>query len=171
MFSLINKIIDRCFFTLAFIAGVQLPAFINHYIQRISGHLSEAKLQLSQFQQLADNHYQGNLATLINQYKSNNDPAIADTATVVEQLISRINYLEAQFNSLFNVEYLNQLRYFVTNIDLVIAKQTTEQFKLAIPLDVNALTTGLIFAFLIMVFMIITGRFITTLKNRITPDY
>ncbi len=146
MLSLINNIIDRCLFTLTFIVGVQLPEFIHQYLQRLSGHLEEAKLQLSQFSALAQSHYQGDLVLMVKSYKANSDPVIVDTGKVIEQLVDRVNYLDNHFNTLFNNDYVSQIQYFILNADLQIMQQTAKIFTLAIPLEINALATGAIVA-------------------------
>lgn len=146
MLRIINNIIDRCLFTVTFILGVQLPEFINQYLQRLSGHLNEAKLQLSQFDAIAQSHYQGDIALMVNSYKTNNDPVIVDTGIVIEQLVARVNYLENHFSSLFNNDYISQIQYFIFNADLQIMQQTAKIYSLAIPLEINALATGAIIA-------------------------
>ncbi len=57
MLTLINNIIDRCFFTVTFILGVQLPEFMQQYQQRLGGHLAEAQSQLAQFEVIAQQHF------------------------------------------------------------------------------------------------------------------
>lgn len=54
MKKLITTLFDRILFTVSFILGVQAPEFMQQYIQRLSGHLDEAKHQLQQFQLIAD---------------------------------------------------------------------------------------------------------------------
>lgn len=146
--SFINNILDKCFFTLAFIVGVQLPEFINQYIQRLSGHLNEAKLQLGHFQSLAEKHYQGDITLLITNYKQNTEQSIVDMATVIENLLARVDYLQTHYLALVDHEYLKQLKQFFTHADLLLVNQTAEHFTLAIPLEINALITGITLALL-----------------------
>ena len=150
MFKVINIIIDRCFFTLSFIVGVQLPEFINQYTQRLSGHLNEASLQLTKFQRLADQHYQGDLILLVKRYQANSDPVIVETATIIEQLLLRIEMLEHQLAMLIENNYFDKLQYFFINLEPSLAKATAQQFTLAIPLEINALTTGGLLAILLL---------------------
>lgn len=102
MFRIINNIIDRCIFTVVFILGVQLPEFLIQYKQRLSGHLSEANLHLVQFQNIADQHYQGNLSAMVLKYQENSEPSIVNTAEIINQLISRVEYLQQQLNVVTN---------------------------------------------------------------------
>lgn len=164
MFTLINTLIDRCLFTLMFIAGVQFPEFINQYIQRLSGHLEESKTQLLQFQSLAEQHFDGKLSLLVKQYKTNSDPVIVDSATVIEQLVERTVYLENHLALINTSDYVDQVYYFLTHLDSQIFIKTTEFYTLAIPLSVSALSTGFIIASL----FVLSNFFCKSCYKRIT---
>ena len=144
--NFIIRIFDKCVFTLTFIIGVQLPEFMQQYIQRLSGHLNEASFQLQQFQYIANSQYQGSLLALIEKYQANSDRAIQQTGDLISNLLQRTQYLELQLSQLQQGEYLERLLYFIREVDLELAKATLEQFQLAIPLEPNALVTGLCFA-------------------------
>lgn len=146
MLTLINTLIDRCMFTLMFILGVQLPEFINQYIQRLSGHLEESKQQLSNYQALAEQYFNGEISLLIKQYKGNSDPIIVDSATVIEQLVQRTEYLTNHLSSLDTQDYFQQLSQFALNFDAQLLHKTAEFYQLAIPLHINALSTGAVIA-------------------------
>lgn len=169
MFSMINNLIDRCFFTLTFIAGVQLPAFIHHYIQQLSGHLNEAKQQLSQFQTLADQHYQGDITLLIKGYKSNGEQVIVETGTLVEQLLERVQLLTLQLEQLSQVDYLTTVFNFIKQVDITIARQTVEHFVLSIPLTSNALITGLVLAVGFLMFKELLNYLVARLLRKNPP--
>jgi hypothetical protein len=153
MIKFFTSIIDRIIFTLSFIAGVQAPEFIQQYVQRLSGHLDEAKFQLSQFQTIADMQFKGDLATLITRYQTNNDIAIQETGKIVNSTVERISSFEAQISQLQQNDYLNRLYYFAAEVDMPMAKATLENFKLAIPLEPEALITGAAFAFTLVLLL------------------
>lgn len=162
MLSVIGNLIDRCLFTLLFICGVQLPAFIQHYFQRVYGHYNEAKLQLSHYQAVADIHFQGDLSKLVESFKQNPEQAVVHSADIIEQLIVRVDYLSQQIAGLKQENYLEQIKFIVQRIDVEIAQQTIKQFTLNIPLNVEALSTGLIIAIL---FVLIKGIFILSVQK------
>jgi len=170
MFRVINNIIDRCFFTITFILGVQLPAFIIQYKHRLSGHLSEAKLHLVQFQTIADQHYQGDLSAMIMKYQTNTEPSIVSTVEIINQLVLRVEYLQHQLNAIANNSYIEQLANFVVYADRTIIRDSLFDFSIAIPLEINALATGIIIAItglLIKEFIIYFSRF---LSKKLWPD-
>lgn len=148
MFRVINNLIDRCFFTITFIFGVQLPAFIMQYQHRLSGHLSEAKSHLAQFQTIADLHYQGDLSAMIMKYQANSEPSIVNTAEVISQLMQRVEYLHVQINAITNKVYTEQVFNFLLSGDKLIISDTLADFAMTIPLEQNALATGATIALL-----------------------
>ena len=147
MFNMLLNLVDRIVFTAFFIAGVQLPAFIIQYSQRLSGHVNEAKHQVLQFQAIADLQYQGDLQALISHYKSLNDETMAQTASLLINSIERQQLLEQQLNLLLNSPFIEKIYYFFIHLNQPMAQATLEQFVLAIPLEIPALVTGAVFAF------------------------
>lgn len=146
MNKLLLNFFDRFLFTFNFIIGVQLPEFMQQYLQRLSGHLTEANYQLQQFQHIADIQFNGNLSVLIERYGNNTDVAIQKTGQLIESLATRVTVYEQHIQHLQHGDYLQRLTYFVKEINLSMAKATIEHFQLAIPLQPNALATGLVFA-------------------------
>jgi len=170
MLRLFNNIIDRCFFTIVFILGVQLPEFIIQYKQRLSGHLSEAKLHLVQFQNIADQHYQGDLSAMIVKYQANSEPSIVNTADIISQLISRVDYLQQQLTLITSETYIHQILNIMLHADRVIIRNTLLDFSIAIPLEVNALATGAIIAITGVLTKELFSYLIHYLKKRLWPE-
>ena len=150
MLKLFTQLFDRIIFTLSFILGVQIPEFMQQYLQRLSGHFDEANYQLSQFQHIADLQFSGDLSIMISRYQNNSDIAIQKTGELIFNMVERINHFEQHINLLQQNEYIKRLYYFVSNLDLSIAKATFNDFQLAIPLELNALATGATFALLLL---------------------
>lgn len=146
MFKLIKEIIDKILFTISFIIGVQLPAFINAYKQRLSGHLNEAHAQLDRFQQISEFQYGGDLQLLISHYLKNTDFSIQQTGQLIADLVNKVEYYQVLLKQLEDPSYINQLYSFITHIDINLAKATLNYFVLALPIESNAILTGLCFA-------------------------
>ncbi len=151
MLKFITRIFDRVLFTISFILGVQAPEFIQQYMQRLSGHLNEASFQLQKFQQIADLQFNGDMAQMITRYKTNSDEAIKQTGIIVEDMVIRIEGFEQQLAGLEHGQYITKFYHFLSNIDLEMANATVQHFQLAIPLELGAITTGVIFAFVVLI--------------------
>jgi hypothetical protein len=142
MFALINNVIDRCFFTLTFILGVQLPEFMQQYQQRLAGQLAEANSQLNQFESIAQQHFDGSLTTMITRYKDNTEASIISTGELIERLSVRVEYLASHLTQITQADYLNSVYQFIWHLDQEMARGTAEHFSMAIPLELNAIATG-----------------------------
>jgi len=146
MLKFFASLVDRCIFTLAFITGVQFPEFIQQYSQRLSGHLNEALQQLTQFQLIADRHFEGNLVEMIDKYSLNSEPSISETGSLIVDTVDRVNSLQTQLVSLEQADYFKRLYAFMTEYDLPMAQATLEQYQLAVPLDFMSLLSGAVLA-------------------------
>jgi hypothetical protein len=171
MFRVINNIIDRCFFTITFILGVQLPAFIIQYKHRLSGHLAEAKSHLVQFQTIADQHYHGDLSAMVIKYQTNSEPSIINTAEVINQLISRVDYLQTQLSAVMNNAYTEQVINFILHADRKIIRDTLFDFSLTIPLELNALGTGATIAIVGLLLKEISSYIFKLINKKLWPDH
>ncbi|WP_068545548.1 DUF2937 family protein [Thalassotalea crassostreae] len=156
MFRFIGSIIDKINFSIFFIAGTQLPGFIQAYLQRISGHLAEAKYQLSKYQDIANLHYQGDLSLMTKRYQQNSDPGISASGEIIANLDMRVTMLSQYVEQLSSSTFVTKLYYFVSNIDADIARATLQDHQLNIPLTVEAAGCGLILATLLQAIIQIT---------------
>ena len=138
--------LDRIMLAVNFILAVQIPGFIHQYTQRLSGHLDEAKYQLNNYQVIADQHYQGDLFLLIKRYQTNNEPGIRASGNLIMDLVDRVTALSEQVSQLVNNDYLTMIYYFVVNVDLSIAKATLYDYQLSVPIEVTAISTGIVVA-------------------------
>ncbi|TLU66350.1 DUF2937 family protein [Thalassotalea litorea] len=146
MYRLIASLSDKLMFTVSCLLGMQIPAFINAYQQRLAGHLDEAHLQLQNFQSIADKYHQGDISQLLSAYRASADPGINASAELVLNLIDRIALLTSHLANLTQGDYVHQVYYFLTGMDSAIAKATLHDFQLALPMQASALATGLMLA-------------------------
>ena len=168
MKKVLTALSDRIVFTASFIIGIQLPAFINAYRQRLSGHLEEAKTQLQQYQMIADQQFNGSLESLVQSFISNSDEAIKNVGGVIQTTLTTVESYRQQLSLLNQENYLYQVFYFFKHIDVVKFRATIEIFTPAIPLSVEAIATGACFA-LITSFTLfwLIPLLITSIYNRL----
>ena len=151
MLTIINTIIDRCFFTVSFIFALQLPEFIKSYTGTLLGKLDEAQFQLAQFEKIAEKHDQGSLSAMVVRANEKSDSAITNTAELIELLTTRIVDYQLHVSELTKSDYLNSLCQLTVNIDWYLARITAEQFILTLPINVQAISTGIIVATTLLV--------------------
>jgi len=164
---------DHFVFTVSFLIGVQLPEFLQQYTQLITGKLAEANYHLQKFQSVADIHFNGEITTLITHYLNNIDPAIKHTGSIASDLFSRVEIYNNQILLLSNGTYLDKVYYFIKHIDIESTQLTLQNYQLAIPLTLEALSTGGICALLLLSLRMLLGIGLHTLvkRSRKPPRY
>ena len=141
------KIIKDYFIRIAFavgiLLGVQVPNFMNQYIQRIDAHHSEARENLCGYQSIADRYHQGSIEKLIEKHEKSMDPTFRQEAVPIKALFAR----EARFKS--EAEYLNanlflQTLHVIFEGDREIIRETYDNYSATIPLNAEAIACGII---------------------------
>jgi len=78
-----------------------------------------------------------------------------------------VSELQAHLFNIESTELIKRMYYFLTEHDTSMIQATLQQFQLAIPLNLSALSTGMIFALIILsvnyVLLLTIKKFILTL--------
>lgn len=123
--SWIRKKLDSLAGTIiAVVAGLtslQLPAFIDAYLQRLGGHLNEARLGL----------------VAVENSQLGKEPALLEQVVATAQ--ERVDYLEVAQSAIAQAGSFEQPVLFFTHLDNEIALATARSFTPALPLDVPSL--------------------------------
>jgi len=149
-------LIDKVLFTLAFVSGIQLPAFMYSYSHQLRGRIAEANIELGNFQAIADLQFEGNLDRLIQHFSNNSDVAFQQTGQLMLNLVDRLSSYQVQLDALSQNSYFENIIGFVRYFNDEIASQTWQQFVPSIPLNIESLTTGVICAISISLFLNLT---------------
>jgi hypothetical protein len=131
-------VLDRVLCVLGTVAFSQIPEFMQQYLQRLGGHLDEARRQLAQFRHAAE---QSGLSLdhLITQTGANPDPAVAKLSGVMTDAVARVEELQAAQSAIQNATLWDRPFVFLRNVDSEIARATWEIFKPAIPTTAEGL--------------------------------
>jgi len=142
--TFINGLLQRLLFTIGVMLFMQLPQFIDHYSQQLSGYYLAQQNQLQQFQLIADSNFNGQLNKLIADFNASPAPAVQQVGKQVITLQQSLPVLASDLAILTEGHYANKLSYFMTRIDSQLAENTLTHFTPGIPLSQTALLTGLI---------------------------
>ena len=130
--------------------GVQIPNFLTQYQQRLDAQYSEAMVYYRQYQQIATEHFGGDVQRLIDHHRNSSDRAIRDSAEPIQTLVTRITRFRAQQQGL-QAGYLGQLWFIATQSDEELRESTWRMYSYNVPFTQQALLTGLLFAALVVV--------------------
>ncbi|WP_153913013.1 DUF2937 family protein [Shewanella sp. TC10] len=128
--------------------GVQVPAFVDQYGQRLQAHTQEAKLSLAEFQRDADRFFAGDLDKLINHYQQNPDQVINAGGDSIEAIYQRYQLLSGALNQ-FNQTAYSSFEQVAFEPMEDIRQEVWHNFSHTIMLDTRAIGIGLVLGFLL----------------------
>jgi hypothetical protein len=142
-FSAGASLVDRILCVLGAVLFSQAPEFMQQYLQRLGGHLAEARRQLAQFEEIAKQAGK-NVHELAAQYAANADPAVVSMGKLVNDTELRVNTLASAEAAIRDASVWSRPFVFLRNLDWEIARGTENIFKPAVPTTTEGLSYGLI---------------------------
>jgi hypothetical protein len=138
----LDRLIDRTLCVAGAAACAQLPEFMQQYLQRLGGHLDEARRQLAIFVRTAQEagltlpHY-------VERLTSNADHVAARTGGIVQDLVVRVDELAAAETALRGTSTWTRPFIFLRHLDGDIASGTWNVFRPAMPVTLEGLAYAL----------------------------
>ena len=83
-------------FAAGLLLGIQVPAFIDQYQQRVDAHFREVSANISGFQATADAFFEGDLDALVSYYRHSDDAVFSHDADSVNNVVQRFRRLSAE---------------------------------------------------------------------------
>jgi len=137
-----DGLLDRALCVIGTVIFSQIPEFMQQYLQRLGGHLDEARRQLQQFQQTAAQSGL-TLDRLISQTAANADPAVTKLGGVMSEAMTRVENLEAAQAAIQHASLWSRPFVFLRHADPAIARATWTIFKPAVPTTLEGLVYAL----------------------------
>ncbi len=143
-----EKLVDRALCVLGAALAAQMPEFMQQYLQRLGGHLDEARRQLEQFQQTARASgltFEG----LVADTSAQRDPAVARLGRVMAAASARVDALAAADRALHQASLWARPFVFFRHLDWGIARATWADYRPALPTTLEGLlyaAAGLVLA-------------------------
>jgi hypothetical protein len=144
-----DGVIDRVLCVAGAVIFSQIPEFMQQYLQRLGGHLDEAKRQLLQFRHVAEQSGL-TLDRLISQTVANHDAAVAKLGGVMTDAVVRVDTLQSAHDALLHASLWTRPFVFARHLDHEIARGVADVFKPAVPTTLE----GLVYAAIGMVVMV-----------------
>jgi len=135
--------IDRVLCVAGAVAFSQVPEFIQQYVQRLGGHLDEARRQLEQFQATAAKSGL-TLDQLIHATSATADPAVARLGTVIRASQARVEALAADEQAIRAAHLFDRPLVFLHHADPEIVRATWSIFRPAVPTTAEGLVYALV---------------------------
>ena len=135
-------------FAVGILFGIQVPSFVDQYTKRIDAHFQEVSINISGFQQTADNLFSGDLAALIAYYDASNDAVFRSDANSIRLIADRYNRLENERAALQN-NGLAVAMHVMFTADQEFFQEALDQYTYTVPLNSIAIQWGLALAIFI----------------------
>ena len=133
-----EKIIDRVLCVAGAVLFSQAPEFMQQYLQRLGGALSEAQRQLEQFKNVAAQSGQ-TLTELVAHSKASTDIAMAKLGGVMEAASLRVSELSTAETAIREASPFTRPFAFLRHVDSQIMQDTWTIFKPAVPTTMEGL--------------------------------
>ena len=141
---MIKNLLDKLFFALGVIVFLQLPHFIDQYTQRMGGYEASQKQQINEYQAIADLHFAGDITAYAERLKQNDDPAIAASADMITENISKNQAINKDLQVFEQEPLWYQLPYFLSHVRVDLARGTFNNFAPGVPINIWAWGYGII---------------------------
>jgi hypothetical protein len=141
--SAAEGLLDRILCVAGAVIFSQVPEFMQQYLQRLGGHLDEARRQLQQFQDVAARSGL-TLDQLIAQTNAGSDPAVSKLGGVMSATVTRVNELAAAQSALEHATLWDRPFVFLHQVDPAIARATWAIFRPAVPTTPEGLVYALV---------------------------
>ncbi|MCB1148925.1 MAG: DUF2937 family protein [Chlamydiia bacterium] len=152
--ALLDTVMDRIFAVLGALIFSQGPAFIQQYIQNLSGAVSELKLQVDRMTTLASKGGK-DLPTYIKKFIASSDPDISGQGEIMQLVSSRYTSLNGSLESLSGAHFWSKPFHFLMNFHSDIFSRTLDYFRPGINLTFEGLIWAL--AGLLIGYFLYTG--------------
>ena len=131
-------LLDRLLCVVGAVLFSQVPEFIQQYLQRLGGHLDEARRQLEQFRAVAAQS-DLTLDQLIARNLGSGEPTVVRLGRVIQETMTRVDTLAAADAAIRHASIVSRPFLFLRHLDLSIVHATWTIFKPAVPTTVEGL--------------------------------
>ena len=138
---LVSGFLDRAFALAGAVLLAQFPQFYGQYIQRLAGHLDEARRTVELYEETAIS-LGLTLEQYIEQHLVSDSAVFVSAGQVIASLLERLHQLEHSFDALLEAAPLLRWWIFLQEAEWTIALQTWRDFTPGIPTTME----GLIYA-------------------------
>ena len=134
-------------FAIGLLLGIQVPSFMDQYQQRIDAHFREVSINITGFQDTADQLFSGDLESLITYYRESNDEVFQRDADSIRLIVDRYNRITTEQTALqgnmaasaWHIAFVSDREFF---------NEAMEQYSYTVPLNSIAIQWGLVLAVL-----------------------
>ncbi len=141
---LVDGLVDRLVALAGAVGFSQAPGFINHYVQRLGGHVAEAQHNVATWQAIADKSTAGDLHALITLYRGSDKGEVLEAGRKCAADVLRLEDLSNALKVITDSPAWERAIVFLRHLDADIARAAAHSFVPTIPLNLEGLCYALV---------------------------
>lgn len=131
------------FFAVGMVIGLQVPAFVDLYAQRVNAHYLEVVANFSGFQKTADRHFKGDVEAMILHHENSGDRVFIEGGENIRGIWQRLQRFDRE-NQLMQKSLHERVWHVLTAPDRELFAETKRTYNYTIPINVDAVVYGVI---------------------------
>ena len=151
---LFDTIADHIVVVVGVVLVSQIPAYMDHYAQRLGGHVAEARRNVEGWEAIAGKATEGDLAKLSEVYLASEQSEVIEAGAKCVEDVARFEQLNTSLVALNNASGWSRPAVFVRTADAAVARSALGSFSPGIPLHAE----GLVYALAGMLFSLMLYR-------------
>ncbi|NLW08979.1 MAG: DUF2937 family protein [Firmicutes bacterium] len=171
-FRFLDGLVDRVVSLAGAVGLAQFPQFFAQYLQRLGGHLEEARLVIARYRAAAET-LDLTLEEYLAEHLASGNEIFVSSGQVMTGVLQRLGELEEAFLALQQAGPFTRWWFFLLKADPLIIRETFRYFQPGLPTTVEGLIYGLAGLFLawglyrgLMALVRCTGRKIGALVRK-----
>ncbi|NOY67496.1 MAG: DUF2937 family protein [Gammaproteobacteria bacterium] len=145
--SRIHHYLSMLIFTAAVMLGVQIPNFVDQYSKRVDAHAKEVNISFNKYVEISRKFGTGSIEALIKKHENSSDLTFQAEAEPIRQTYVRKKRFDAELIALKG-SFWSQAFHVLIDSDHEILKDTWGNYSANVPLNSQAVVSGLSFGLL-----------------------
>lgn len=137
MLRFFTNTLDRILSLLCGVTFAQIPQFIQHYMQQLSGRVDELRMQVESMRTAAGLSGKS-LEQFVQKFLNSSDPDFVHQGQVMSDIYHRYESLSMAYTQLEGTQGVAQPFVFFYHIDTSLVKSTFAHFSLGLPFTIEA---------------------------------
>ncbi|WP_119396171.1 DUF2937 family protein [Salinibius halmophilus] len=148
MYRFFCQVTERLVFLASALLGMQIPAFLASYRQRLDGQLFEATQALASYREIAVRNHEGDMQRLIDSFLVSSDASSREVGFIILETRDKVEQLQAKLMALSDGSLFSQLWHFFSYWDGQAVQGTWQLYQPTILLTFEALICALLIGFI-----------------------
>lgn len=146
---MIGRLLDKLVFAAALLVSLQIPLFVDHYHQYLSGLYKATQWQVEGYAETAKAHEFADVQSMIATHLKNAEPSVRADAEQKMATVDRLAELTTGMDTFAHGNLLEKMLFILHPERIHVVKDVAQNFKAGIPLNPSGLIFAVVLALLL----------------------